>query len=323
MKILIVKTSSLGDIIQCFPVLHYLHQIHPNVEIDWIVEEPFAPIVQVHPLVKRVIVKKFSSYHDLRKTHYQYVFDLQGNCKSGLITFLAKANKKIGFSFSSAREWPNILATCTRFSVRKDINIRLQYLSVFEQFFQKKAVNLLESYSLKSKLKQVMVAPGSKWSNKQLKKETLQAFLTSLEKKYDMCFLFVWGSKEEKEFCEEIKLTNKTILPSRLPIPEWQALMSEMDLVIAVDSSALHLCGTTKTPSFSVFGPTSAAVFKPLGDPHYAIQGKCPYGRVFLKQCPILRTCPTGACIKDISSDELLEQFSSWWEVLSKKELLL
>lgn len=325
MKILIVKSSSLGDIIQCFPVLNYLHQLFPSVQIDWVVEKQFASIVQAHPLVHRAVIKKWS---EIRKETYDYVFDLQGNCKSGIITLLAKSKCKIGFSFSSAREWPNVLATNTRFSVPKNTNIRLQYLSILEQFFQKK-IEFSQAVCFQSKnleniepycQKYVMVCPGSKWINKQLKEETFRAFLYSLYEQYNMRFLFVWGTQEEREYCEKIQTPLSVILPMRLDIPTWQCLMNEMELVIAVDSSALHLCGTTKTPSFSIFGPTVSSVFKPLGEQHYATQGKCPYNRTFVKQCPVLRTCPTGACIKDIAPEDLFLEFNHWFSK-SRKEL--
>lgn len=382
MKILIVKTSSLGDIIQCFPVLNYLHHLFPDVEIDWVVEKHFAPVVQAHPLIHRAIPLSLknngssllASVKDLRKESYDTIFDLQGNCKSGLITMLSRGSRKIGFAYSSVREWPNILATDIRFSVSKEINIRRQYLSILEQYYTednskigswsapkcrkspeesggsiasiqpsppsgdfrrfgadqepKKGVSpygvqFKISASEKSAISSfgkgfVMVCPGSKWANKQLKGETLRAFLHLLYLQYNMRFLFVWGSPEEKEYCEKIQaeFSESIVLPGRLNIPTWQYLMNEMDLLIAVDSSALHLCGTTKTPSFSIFGPTASTVFKPLGAQHYSIQGKCPYGRTFLKQCPILRSCPTGACIREITAESLLQEFSAWWREL-------
>jgi len=56
MRILVVKTSSLGDIIQAFPVLDYLKQCQPSCEIDWVVEHPFAELVSSHPLIHQAIV---------------------------------------------------------------------------------------------------------------------------------------------------------------------------------------------------------------------------------------------------------------------------
>jgi heptosyltransferase-1 len=129
-------------------------------------------------------------------------------------------------------------------------------------------------------------------------------------------FLFIWGDSAEKAYCEEIQrcFPDRSLLVDRLPLPTWQNLMNEVDLVIAVDSSALHLCGTTSTPSFSVFGPTKPDIFKPIGHRHFSFEGKCPYGRTFAKTCPILRSCPTGACIRELTAEEIFQAFAKWWE---------
>lgn len=291
------------------------------------VEKNFAPITAAHPLIRRSIIFNlkgwrtiWSQIRNLRREKYDLIFDLQGNCKSGVITALARGGVKIGFDRRSVREWPNILATHVRFYTGGQ-NIRLQYLSLVRQYFQdslsteiegvrfsvdeeeKRAVEGLSDY-------RIMVCPGSKWINKQLPLEAWIGFL----KRVEGSFLFVWGDEKEREFCEKIKesLPQKSALAGKLSIPAWQNLMSGMDLVIAVDSSALHLCATTNTASFSIFGPSNAEVFKPLGERHFALQGPCPYGRTFKKTCPVLRSCPTGACIRALSGERIFESFDKW-----------
>ena len=64
------------------------------------------------------------------------LFDLQGNCKSALVTFLARADIKIGFSQNSVSEWPNLFFTDFQFEVDKKKNIREQYLSLVQTFFK-------------------------------------------------------------------------------------------------------------------------------------------------------------------------------------------
>ena len=105
-----------------------------------------------------------------------------------------------------------------------------------------------------------------------------------------------------------------------MSLPLWQHFMYLVDGVISVDSAALHLCGTTTTPSFSLFGPSSALAYRPLGSKHDAFQGTCPYGTTFDKRCPSLRTCETGACLKEVSPDVLFGQFQQFWNNLSKSE---
>ncbi len=351
MKILIVKTSSLGDIIQSFPILNYLKAKFTDVEIDWVVEESLAAVVVAHPLIRKAISldikglktnwfrlktwqKLFASIRHLREEKYRFIFDLQGNSKSGGITWLSCGEVKVGFGLKSVREWPNVLATQIRFEIPKLINIRLQHLRLLQQFFQDQGsvemegvrfkIDSLEREKIGSILirpelsapYKIMVCPGSKWINKQVPVETLISFLQRIRAKLNACFLLVWGGEAEKADCESIQreFPLQSGLVDRLPLPMWQFLMNEIDLVIAVDSSALHLCGTTSTPSFSLFGPTNPEIFKPIGQRHYAYQGKCPYGRSFEKSCPILRNCATGACIRHLDPEEIYAAFIRWWE---------
>jgi heptosyltransferase I len=55
-------------------------------------------------------------------------------------------------------------------------------------------------------------------------------------------------------------------------------------------------------------------VFKPSGEAHRGIQGSCPYGIKFDKLCPRLRTCSTGACIKNLTAEELFVQIEKIYE---------
>ena len=269
------------------------------------------------------------------------VFDLQGNCKSGLVTLFSRSREKVGFGRKSVREWPNILATNSRFEISSAFNIRLQYVGLIQQFFQdqsdvkpdgvrfrirpeEKSIiqKLLDGPELKRKMR-VMVCPGSKWVNKQLPMETLFSFISKIEQSMNSSFLLVSGSDEERNYCHSLhqRLSSCSSIVDRLDLPLWQNLMNEMDLVIAVDSSALHLCATTSTPSFSVFGPTSPEIFKPIGANHFAFQGACPTCQVFEKQCPFLRSCKAGDCIRQINPDELFHHFWNWWNSSRKPGL--
>lgn len=350
MKILIVKTSSLGDIIQAFVVLDYFQSKFKEVEIDWVIEKSNLSLVNSHPLIskgicfdmktwrknlfkKRTWKSFFSFVRFLRKKKYDFVFDLQGNTKSGLVTYLAKSKVKIGFGPKSVKEWPNLLATNIHLDVDTNINMRLQYLQLITKYFsdlkpvaikgcrlrisdiQKDILkNILNHKNLQTKTK-VMVCCGAKWLNKQLTYETMLSFLKLLKNNLEASFLLIWGNDFEKLIVQRMnnEFQDSSIIIDKLTLPVWQNLMNDVDLVIAMDSSSLHLCGTIETYSFSIFGPTKHEVFKPIGDKHYAYQGKCPYNKVFDKQCPILRSCATGACIRNIKPDDIFKSFIQWW----------
>ena len=344
LSILIIKTSAIGDVIQSFPVLEYLRRKFPNARIDWVVEQGIAPLLKAHPLLDHVIEMRtkvwrrapfsketrteFAAFvKNLRSTSYDLAIDLQGNTKSAVATGSAKAKIKLGFSWKSVREKSNLLVTNKRLNVLADLNVRLKYLHLVQgyfndaQEFKAEGIHLqiteVERRQLKSICNngpQLMVCFGSKWANKRLDHSTLTAFLQRIAKEYAFTFLFIFGDEEEKQIADAFAASygerGKAI--GNLSLPLWQALMWEVDGVIAVDSAALHLCGTTQTPSFSVFGPSLASSYKPIEERHTAVQGECPYSRTFTSRCPILRTCATGACIRQLRVEDLFTSFKHW-----------
>lgn len=351
MHILIVKMSSLGDIIHAFPVLEYFKQSYPQCKIDWIVEQSFLELVESHPLIHQAIpiqIRKWRSKpfvrstwseivkfrQQLRHTSYDLVIDLQGNIKSGLVTASAKSQLKVGFDYASIPEWPNLIATNRKYHPPAGHNIREDYLflaqSAMEDLnqnmkFKGIELNLTTQQKLQlqpwiDQLKQysglkVLVCPGSNWTNKQLSKNSLQIFLQCFLSYFDVQFFLVWGNLNEKFLVEELAATlpqNSAVI-NRLSLPALQNFMTQVDLVLAMDSLPLHLAGITSTPTYSIFGASSAQKYQPIGNYHKAFQGICPFGKTFEKRCPILRTCKTGACIKQIQGQQLFDDFYNWW----------
>jgi heptosyltransferase-1 len=341
MNFLIVKTSSIGDVIQTFPVLEYLKKRYPDAAIDWVIEKEYLGLVEAHPAIRRAIpfssrtwrkalfpqstwkeMREFSGM--LRQEKYDILFDLQGNTKSALITALAKSREKVGLGWKSVPEFPNFFATRRHIEIDDFLQVQQRYLQVVQKFFEDEDPFMPTGADLKlspadraqlaslivSERPRLMVACGSRWANKKLAEETLVEVVQKISKRDNPYFYFIGGSPAEKTIADQLH----ALFPDRskslggLSFPLWQALMREMDLVIAVDSAALALCGMTQTPSLSFFGPSLSSVYKPLGDHHVAWQGACPYGQKFTARCPLLRTCKTGACLKSASADQLLPQ---------------
>ncbi len=348
-KILIVKTSSLGDIIHCYDVLRYIRTLYPDVQIDWVVEERNAELIANHPWVNRAILISTSKWRkspfskkthleikearkQLRQENYDVAFDLQGNIKSGLILSQVRSTHKVGFGFKTVPEWPNLFFTKFRFNPPKGQNIKEDYLSIVRSYFseipqkksneqvllkisseeQLKVNNILEQSTATTK---VMVCPGSIWPNKQLPLDVLLNFLKLMKKEKPLQFFqffFVWGSQKELEMARQLRESfTDSVLVDKMQLSSLQNLMIGCDLVIAMDSLPLHLAGTTNTPTYSVFGASSALKYKPEGKRHLALQGTCPYGVTFEKRCPRLRTCATGACIRALTAEEIYAHFKN------------
>lgn len=351
MKILIIKMSSLGDIIHAFPVIDYIKEHYPDSKIDWVVEKPFSELVRAHPKLNRIFQVQTKKWRKnlLNKNHrkeiceftsqlkedfYDFIIDLQGNIKSGTITFLARGYQKVGFGAKTVPEWPNLFATRLRYNPPSNKNIREDYLFIVQSAMkkfqpiqnqgivlnlsqaQKDQLNDIQSHIQSIKRLKVLVCPGSNWTNKQLSVESLESFLKLLEPYLKAHLFFIWGSPSEKDVVANIaeNFVESSTVMDKLDMPLLQNVMSQMDLIIAMDSLPLHLAGTTSVKTYSVFGASSANKYKPLGDSQKALQGQCPYGKSFEKRCSILRTCSTGACIKNLEGGELFAHFIEWWK---------
>lgn len=132
MKVLIVKLSSLGDVVHAMPAVQDIVQAFPDAQIDWVVERGFAPLVRRCKGVRRVIASDLRRWRqaplqletrrawrlfktELQQEQYDAVIDLQGLSKSALISWLARlseggkryglANQTEGSSFEAPARW--------------------------------------------------------------------------------------------------------------------------------------------------------------------------------------------------------------------------
>jgi heptosyltransferase-1 len=347
MRFLIIKSSSYGDIVQCYPVLSFLKSKFPECRVDWVVERKAESLIREHPLVDTPLVidtktwkrrwwhpatlREILHFFSALRTHnYDAVFDLQSNLKSAVLTFFARSCAKVGFGWKTAHERLSCITTKYHSNPPLGQNIREEYLFVVQSYF-KEAPTSVEDYVeltiqeserqyAQALLKELssccwMVCPGAFWKNKKLPEECLKEFLLLCQKQYGPSFLFISGSEEEKK---EVLLLSALFPESskveHLPTASLlHYLMKQMKLVIAMDSFPLHLAGSSKVPTFSLFGPTVSFKFRPLGNSHFSYQGACPYKVRFDKRCPKMRSCTTGACMNEVDPKQLFTAFSTWW----------
>jgi heptosyltransferase-1 len=197
-----VKTSSLGDIVQCYPALHFLKDRYPDAEVTWVVKQRCKALVESHPLVDNVVEidsrklrnAPFSEWRAQRRLlgdhRFNLLFDFQGNSKSAFCTWALRADRKIGFGRKTVSEWPNLLVTHERWDPPPGKNIREDYLHLLRAHsgddaqFEDKGV-LLNTPPQEQELVRSLVpdhpalllCPGSNWKNKRLPDDILRAEL--------------------------------------------------------------------------------------------------------------------------------------------------
>jgi heptosyltransferase I len=112
-RILLIKPSSLGDVLHGLPVLHGLRTRYPSARIDWLINKSFAPLLHAHPEIDDLVIfdrgrfgrmayspgtaAAFARFvRDLRRRHYEMVIDLQGLFRSGFLARATGAPVRIG-----------------------------------------------------------------------------------------------------------------------------------------------------------------------------------------------------------------------------------
>ena len=342
MKILIVKVSALGDVIHTLPVLAYLYSIDLSsqsgepLQIDWLVEEGFAPVLDGHPLIHRVIPLKTKRWRtlsplammremwlftkELRRQHYDFVFDLQGNSKSGLFTRLSRSSKRYGFDRHHVREWPNLLATNHRVHLSDDdhhvaqrslavVTAALPYgserrnagpLHVIPLARQHVSQQLEQQQLVKKTL--VVLHYGTTWKTKLWNLEHWQHLAAKLVEQTDVVPLLTWGNDQEHHAAQVIAehVAGKAIVWPRGSLPELVALLDRADVVVGCDTGPIHIAAALGTPTVSVFRVTDATRNGPMDENHRCLQSSLPCSPCLLKQCE-----RDDVCSKSISVDEV------------------
>lgn len=327
-RILIVKTSALGDIVQTFFAVDRLKITYPEIVVDWVVESSCAALLQVYPHVHRTISvdtkgwrkspfscktwREVRAYvEQVRSCEYETVLDLQGNIKSGVLTALARSNQKVGWGGSSLPEWPNALFTHRRVNPPSRYSARERYRFFLEAVF---GALRKEPETVRPPLKKeacFLVAPGSRWENKKLALDCWVGLLHRMAERLEGRFLLIWGTESEKLECIAIQrqLPHCAEVLEYFSIPQLPELFRRVDGFLGVDSFLLHFAAYLGVPTYSIFGASSSAQYAPVGPQHQTVQGSCPYGKKFEKRCPLLRTCITGDCMKKWNPEVLYRHF--------------
>jgi ADP-heptose:LPS heptosyltransferase len=290
-ELLIIKPSSLGDIIHGLQIATSLRAQRDDLRISWIVREMFAPLVRICAAVDRVYVfermggaKSFLKLmREVRKTKFDYVFDMQGLLRTGLMTSRARARHKVGRT--DAREWSGIfydekvpLPPGGRRSHALDILLQFcPVLGAKPELQGKLTFRQAEDLNLKFAEGKGGGRPYLMFPDSRRPEKRWGGFkqLTEMLLREDRSRKVVWagsnflpdrGSFPRSQF---LNLTGNTSLVS-LP-----ALVRRAEWVITNDSGPMHLAAASGVRVFAVFGPTDPLLYGPypIGGPtNFVIQ---------------------------------------------------
>ncbi len=339
-RILIVKLSAIGDVVQTLPVVEALRAEFPLARIDWVVEEDAADLLAGHPALDRVIVSRRKSWQkeifkkgkfretardlrrflrDLRSREYDWVIDNHGIFKSGVIAGLTRGRRKIGFQRTrKISDEGNSLFTNERYRPLDIERHALErYLDLIAQVgvpvdgvrfryepdeaARKKADSLLLENG--SPRPWIVIHPLAKWPTKQWPAENFIALAEALgEAGASVVFTGSPGDVETiEEMVKRIRRPARVLnLAGRTNLRELAAVFSSADLVLSTDTGPMHLAAAVAAPLIALFGPTAPWRTGPYGKENVVLRKALACSPCFKK------SCPTMECMKSLSVHEVL-----------------
>jgi len=278
-RVLLIKTSSLGDVIHTLPALTDAARAIPGIRFDWVVEEGFAEIPAWHPAVEQVIpvaIRRWRKHpltawrsgewaackRRLRAPGYDLVIDAQGLLKSAWLTRYTQA-PVAGLDRDSAREPLAARFYDRRYKVPREGHALQRTRRLFAEALGYALVDEIGDYGLDrqalasaSDTPYLMFLHGSTWPSKHWP-EAQWRLLAEHVSARGLALRLPWGNAEEKARAERLVagLPGAEVLP-RLNLAGVAGVIAGARACVAVDTGLGHLAAALDVPSISLYGPT-------------------------------------------------------------------
>ncbi|MDH4227511.1 MAG: glycosyltransferase family 9 protein [Deltaproteobacteria bacterium] len=332
---LIIKYSSLGDIINSIPAVRILRKARPDSRIHWLIKEPFAGLLKYSDFLDSVIVYgkggglagTMDALGAIRKLGITTVFDLQGLLKSSLIGYFSGAKERV--SLPNTREGSFLFHTRKLGIPRKTKGVHAveENAAVIEDYAGLKRGSAQYDFSFTIPAEAaaratgligagsgpvVAVSPTTRWKSKLFQPKKFAEVADRLTKECGARIFFT-GTKGDIEY------VNATIAFMQMPcvslagktdLITLAAVLKASNLLLSCDSGTMHLGSAVGTPLVAVFGPTDPSYIGPYSKKSKAITASIECAPCRKRECEPLK------CMDAVSVDEV---FTSAREMLTLK----
>lgn len=341
MRVLLVKTSSMGDIIHTLPALTDAANAIPGIRFDWMVEPSFAEIPSWHPQVERVIPvplrrwrkeilasRTRQDWRELRnalsETPYDIILDAQGLVKSVLLVFAAQG-LRVGLDWGSAREPLASLAYQRKCTVNFYQHAVVRMRELFSKALGYPLPATPPAFGLSldrfrqhsSPEKYVVFLHGTTWASKQWPESYWQQ-LAKIASEQGYRVRLSGGNPAEVARAERIAAVNPQavdVMPY-LSISEMATLLANAQAAIAVDTGFGHLAAAMGVPTVSIYGSTNPEYTSAIGDQSMHLAADFPCAPCLARECTYRQPSDvTPACYTRIPPAKV------WQAVLSLFQL--
>ena len=339
MKILVVKLSSLGDILHMFPAVSDLRRHFPAAEIHWLVEPAFAEVVAWHAAINKVITVPLRAHkkswwkipallgklrRQLHAENYDIVLDAQGLLKSALLSRLAGV-AVFGFAANTAREPLAARLYKKSASVQKGVHVIEKNRQLIAKIFSAEVTNNpdfgLDKFRLESMQSNfataltmmsnepyIVLLHGTTWNSKYWPESAWVELIRMLSQRGVRCLL-PWGNEEEYQRATRLQIAGgeyAQVLP-KLSLTELMNVLLRARGFVSVESGIGHLAAALDVPGVMLHGPTSPNYSGILGKGCLHITSGVACSPCFRRDCPILNEAGVPPCQEAMTARQVYQ----------------
>ena len=335
-NILVIRLSSLGDVLMCMPAVKAIRDHFPDARITWLVEGPVGELLSCQTFIDKVVQFPRDRLQDglkagnlfgvaremksflarLRKDHYDCIIDFHGIIKSALIAAFARGDRKIGFNAMHAKEKSHLFygervhGTDRRMHKVDKNMLMARYLgagnAVPEVILKApdSAYVYIDNFFQQTGARSPVFAMNpfsSKGTGfKRWPIERYSRLIVRVKDYMGAQTLILWGPGEKEE-AERLKAMagESAFLACPTNIPQLYALLEKVDMYVGGDTGVMHLASAAQTPVVAIFGPTDVKVNAPYGLNNIIVRDEAPCSPCKKKDCQE-RTCIENISVEDV-----------------------
>ena len=308
-KILIIKPSSLGDVVHALPTVNLIRRKYPEARISWLINDTLTSLLKRSPIIDELIpferrrlggvrqlprMRKFLRM--LRDKRFDIVVDLQGLLRSGIITWATHAPRRIGLSDAreGARFFFNEIATVRPVHAVDRCLSAARHLGCGSEPIE---FPLGVSPSIVTE-GLIAVNASARWTTKLWGDDKFAELVRRLPAER----VVLTGSAAERERIEAIAQGRRNVA-GETDLFQLAELYRRCAVVITNDSGPMHLAAAVGTPVVAIFGPTDPALTGPYGQRHVVVRAGVACSPCFKDHC---KNRVDMECMKTVTVDQVL-----------------
>jgi len=336
-KILIIRLSSIGDIILSFPLIMGLKDKHPDCEIDYLVAKKYRDLLYpVSQMLNNILTfnknrgdsRLIKFRKKIKQNNYDWILDLHNKPRSWILTIFP-ASKTFRVNKYQIKRW---LYIKFGWGYYPEIPVYQKYFNTVPEVIQETGNWYLKdcrNRAIKSKLYDkypglnqnkpvILIFPGAKHKTKQWPLPRYLKLINKIIKETDWIVILSGDQKDAKDVSRQFDNERIVNACGKYNLIETMCLVSLCDIVISNDSGPMHMASVFHKPQIAIFGSTVPRFgFKPYNDKATIIENKnlkCrPCSHLGYDKCPRSHF----QCMRAITVSRIFKELSNLTKLLN------